>query len=52
MIEGQEVYIGTDQNKGTYYAAWEKEGTYYYASSNSTKEEKFLDYLKKNIKKL
>ena len=28
-IEGQEVYIGTDQNKGTYYAAWEKEGTYY-----------------------
>ena len=52
MIEGQEVHIGTDQNKGTYYAAWEKEGTYYYASSNSTKEEKFLDYLKKNIKKL
>ena len=52
MIEGQEVHIGTDQNKGTYYAAWEKEGTYYYASSNSTKEEKFLDYLKENIKKL
>ena len=52
MIKGQKVYIGADRKEKTYHAAWEKAGTYYYASSDSLQEDEFLNYLKKNIESL
>lgn len=46
-IRGQEVYIGRD--KGTYYAAWEKEGKFWFVHTDEMKKEEFLKYLKEMI---
>ena len=44
-ISGQEVYIGRSDD-GTWHAAFEKDGTYIYATEKGVEEEEFTDHLK------
>ena len=44
-ISGQEVYIGRSDD-GTWHAAFEKDGTYIYATEKGIEEEEFAAHLK------
>ena len=48
-INKTDVYIGYDEQKGIYYAAWEKEGICWLAYAGEMKKKDFLKYLKETI---
>ena len=46
-VDGQEVHIGYDKEQELWCAAWEDDGTYYYAEAGEMEEKDFLKELKK-----
>lgn len=46
-VDGQEVHIGYDKEQALWCAAWEDDGTYYYAEASEMEEKDFLKELKK-----
>lgn len=46
-VDGREVHIGYDKEQELWCAAWEDDGTYYYAEAGEMEEKDFLKELKK-----
>ena len=46
-VDGREVHIGYDKEQELWCAAWEDDGTYYYAEVGEMEEKDFLKELKK-----
>src|SRR5699024_4522683 len=46
-VDGREVHIGYDKEQELWCAAWEDDGTYYYAEAREMEEKDFLKELKK-----
>ena len=48
-IDGMEVSIGKSEDGSRLYAAYEKDGTYYYLTGDGVTQEAFIEYLKEYL---